>query len=255
MMKRHIFTLLFLFQSVAFCYAQAIIDDIESEISRMIFMDLHPWKVNTQMRVDAQRIDFDDADWKTLDFDERIYPDSAWLRNSIVLPQQILGKSLKEGGTVKLVLAVDDGGICWINGENKGQFDWNGEFILTNEARPGQRFVVAIKAINTGGPLRILSARLQWEPIQPFIHELEDYLLSLKVGRKLLSDDTYLQVGRVQRDDGIDLSHVLRAKRLQLRGELEKAARLLAREALKTGDSEQFLHSLERSRAALKPIG
>lgn len=238
-----------------FGYTQEIIDQISAEFEHETSLPSTDWKYSTAKLPNAFQTNFDDSAWKTLTLNEKITPDSAWLRKTIVLPQQMLGKSFEEGGTVKLILAIDDAGICWIDGEKKGKFDRVGEFELTTAAKPGQTFVIAIKAINTGGPMRILTTRLEWEKVRSNVELIEDYIMSLKIGRKLLSDDTYLQVGRFKRDDGIDLSSVAKERRLELRKQLEEAARMIDFVALKNGDFDVFTNSFEQSREALKPIG
>ncbi len=98
---------------------------------------------------------------RRLALDERSKFDSCWLRKEIVLPKTFLGTPVT--GKIKLLVSVDDFGYLWINGESKGYFPWDGEFILTENGKPGDKFLVAIKAINTGGPLRIINAQLEVE--------------------------------------------------------------------------------------------
>ncbi|MDZ7331411.1 MAG: glycosyl hydrolase-related protein [candidate division KSB1 bacterium] len=230
------------------------IDMLCAELERYMAIRFDEWKYTTQMAIDAWRPNYDDVGWKTIRIDESIYPDSAWLRKTIFVPERILGMPVL-GGTIRLVVSVDDAGICWINGEKKGLFKWTGEYLLTRDAKPGQAFSVAIKAINTGGPMRLLEARLVWDRAKPLADKVQDYILSLRVGQKLLSGDTYLKTGRVQLDRGIDLSTVPTKQRTQLRKQLEEAARLVEVTALKNGYPQIFEASLEKSRQALRPIG
>ncbi len=230
------------------------IDMLCAELERSMAIRFDEWKYTTQMAIDAWRPNYDEVGWKTLRIDESIYPDSAWLRKKIIVPERILGMPVL-GGTLRLVVSVDDAGICWINGEKKGLFKWTGEYVLSRDAKPGQEFSVAIKAINTGGPMRLLEARLVWDRAKPLADKVQDYILSLRVGQKLLSGDTYLKTGRVQLDRGIDLSTVPARQRAQLRKQLEDAARLIEITALKNGYPQIFEASLEKSRQSLKPIG
>lgn len=224
--------------------------ELESELS----IRFDNWKFSQTMSPDAWKPDFDDAGWKTLGLDEQVFPDSAWMRKTIVFPKQILGTAVN-GSAMKLLVTVDDAGYCWINGENKGLFKWDGEYVLTENAKAGDKFSIAIKAINTGGPMRIIDAKLEWDKIAPLSRQIEDYKLSLQVGQKLLSDDTYLSIGRTKLDTGVDHSDVPQQKRIELRNQLEQAARLLDMAALKKGKLDAFQKSLEKSRAALKPVG
>ena len=230
------------------------VDLLCSDLEFQLAVRFDHWKYTTRMIPDAWKPDYDEVGWKTLRINESIYPDSAWLRKKITIPERLLGKPV-QGGTIKFLVSVDDAGICWINGEKKGLFKWNGEYVLTNNPKPGQEFYVAVKAINTGGPMRLLEAKLDWDKAKPLADKIEDYILNLRVGQKLLSDDTYLKTGRVQLDTGIDHSSIPQKQRLQLRKQLEEAARLVDASALKNGYPQIFEATLEKSRQALKPIG
>ncbi len=230
------------------------VDLLCTNLENQLAIRFDNWKYNTQMIPDAWRPNFDDVGWKILKISESIYPDSAWLRKTIIIPDKILGTPV-QGGVIKLLVSVDDAGFCWINGEKKGLFRWNGEYVLTKAPKPGQEFHIAIKAINTDGPMRLLEAKLDWDKVKPLTDRLQDYILSLRVGQKLLSDDTYLKTGRIQLDRGIDHSSIPRKQRLNFRKQLEEAAGLVEVSALKNGYTKVFEASLEKSRQALKPVG
>jgi alpha-mannosidase len=232
---------------------QKYIDLLCTDLDNQLAVRFDGWKYTTRTLADAWKSNYDEVGWKTLSINKSIYPDSAWFRKKITIPERILGKPV-QGGTIKFLVSVDDAGICWINGEKKGLFKWNGEYLLTKDPKPGQEFYVAIKAINTGGPMRLLEAKLEWDKVKPLADKVQDYILSLRVGQKLLSDDTYLKTGRVQMDTGIDQSKVPKNQRLQLRKQLEDAARMVDASALKNGYPQIFEATLDKSRQALKPI-
>jgi len=233
---------------------QAFIDEICTELDAALNIRFDHWKYSATMSADAWKPDFNDAGWKTLALDEQVFPDSAWLRRTIVIPNSILGKK-PDGGRLTFLVTVDDAGFCWINGEKKGLFKWDGEYVLTENARPGETFDIAIKAINTGGPLRIIDAKIVWDRVALMSQQIDDYSLSLQVGQKLLSHDTYLRIGRTKLDTGVDHSSVTREQRDELRAQLENAAQLIDLAALKAGRLDAFQKSLAKSRDALKPIG
>ncbi|MFZ5516853.1 MAG: glycoside hydrolase family 38 C-terminal domain-containing protein [Candidatus Zhuqueibacterota bacterium] len=231
-----------------------VIDQVCNHLDSALNIRFDHWKYSATMTPDAWKPDFNDAAWKTLALDEEVFPDSAWLRRTIVIPNSILGKK-PDGGRLTFLVTVDDAGFCWIDGQKKGLFKWDGAFVLTEQAQPGQKFDIAIKAINTGGPLRIIDAKIVWDRVAPISQQIEDYALSLQVGQKLLSNDTYLRIGRTRLDSGVDHSEVPQQQRIELRNQLEQAARLLDISALKKGQLEAFQKSLAQSREALKPIG
>ena len=233
---------------------QKYIDLLCTDLDNQLAVRFDGWKYTTRTLADAWKSNYDEVGWKTLSINKSIYPDSAWFRKKITIPERILGKPV-QGGTIKFLVSVDDAGICWINGERRGLFKWNGEYLLTKDPKPGQEFYIAIKAINTGGPMRLLEAKLEWDKVKPLADKVQNYILSLRVGQKLLSDDTYLKTGRVQLDTGIDQSTVPKNQRLQLRKQLEDAARMVDVSALKNGYPQIFEATLDKSRQALKPIG
>ncbi|TAK51045.1 MAG: hypothetical protein EPO24_16225, partial [Bacteroidetes bacterium] len=185
-------------------HAQTNVDRTVQTLDSLGSFILNNWKVSPDLKQkivpagDPTSTGFDDSRWDALTLNQSIYPDSCWLRKEITLPKSFLGKSIS--GQIKLFVSVDDYGYMYINGENKGMFPWDGEFILTPDAKPGQQFVIAIKAINTGGPLRLIRAELSFESSSSLQQTVKDFSLSLRVGQKLLSFDSYQtssrQIGR-----------------------------------------------------------
>ncbi|MEJ2617072.1 MAG: hypothetical protein P8Z35_19120, partial [Ignavibacteriaceae bacterium] len=140
------------------------VDIVAKKLKNLSAVYYNHWKkspnlsVGTVINGDPTSENFDDSDWGTLDLEQRVSDDSCWLRKEIVLPERILGQSVK--GELKLLLSVDDYGYLWINGKKKGYFPWDGDFVLTKHAQPGEKFLITIKVINNGGPLRLLRAEL-----------------------------------------------------------------------------------------------
>src|SRR5439155_24566752 len=133
------------------------------------------------------------------------------------------------------LVSVDDYGYLWVNGESKGYFPWEGEFELTKDAKPGQTFVIAVKAINTGGPLRLLRPELRPERTSALRRTLEDFRLSLQAGPRLLSFDTYQTNARRKVDPGIDKSTADKAEKQRLQQLLQELASQVDVDALASG--------------------
>lgn len=197
-------------------------------------------------------LNFDDSKWGTLGLNEHVTDDSCWLRKTIVLPKQILGVPVK--GEVKLMLSVDDYGYLWVNGENKGYFPWDGDFVLTEDAKPGDKFVVVIKAINTGGPLRLIRAELDMGVVTPLRQQIQDMALSLRVGQKLLSFDTYQTNARVRTDPGIDKSTLDKTEKIKLNELLQEEALKIDVNALEQGDLAKYNESIDEVKKELEPV-
>ncbi len=237
--------------------AQSQVDRLTHDLDSLTASSFDNWKVSRDLKVehlsgDPTKPGFDDSRWATLKIGESIYPDSCWIRKEIVLPDRILGQTVS--GTIRLLVSVDDYGFLWVNGESKGRFPWDGVFDLTNDARPGQHLLIAIKAINTGGPLRLLRADVETEASKPIRDSLYDFSLSLRVGQKLLSPDTYQTNSNARVDPGIDKSTIDRAEKERLNALLQSLAQRVDLDALRAGDIAKFKASVTAVRAELGPI-
>ncbi len=243
-------SVIFLVTTIAL--SQSNVDRLVEELEFLSRGSLNNWKYSTDFSIDPVKATVDDAGWKNLTLDESIFPDSCWLRKEIVLPDRMLGQPVK--GRVKFLVSVDDYGFLWVNGESKGYFPWDGEFVLTEDARPQQRFLLVIKAINTGGPLRLIRAEIQTESSSDLRTTIEDFGLGLRVGQKLLSFDTYQTNARRKEDPGTDRSRFDRTEKQRLADLLQSVAPTVNIQALKDGDIDAFKVSLEETRRKLKPV-
>ena len=239
-------------------HGQTNVDKLTQVLDSVSVVSLNDWKVSQDLTVkrdvggDPTKPGFDDSQWGTLRIAERIYPDSVWLRKEIAVPATILGQPVS--GPLRLLLSVDDYGYLWVNGESKGYFPWDGEFELAGDVKPGQKFLLVIKAINTGGPLRLIRAQLESEGARPLTQLVADFSLSLRTGQKLLSFDTYQTNARARTDPGIDKSSTPREVRQRLNDLLQSLAVRVNVDALRNGQIDKFKASINEIRAQLKPI-
>ena len=234
------------------------VDVVAKKLNFLSTFSYDDWKKSpnlsggTAIEGDPTAINFNDSKWKTLSINQSVTDDSCWLRKEIVLPDLILDQPVK--GEIKLLLSVDDYGYLWINGESKGYFPWDGKFILTKDAKPGEKFLVVIKAINTGGPLRLLRAELDMGIVSPLKEEIQDLSLSLKTGQKLLSFDTYQTNARVKFDPGIDKSTLDKKEKIKLNKLLQQEVLKINTDALEKGDILKYRQSAEDVKKALEPV-
>ncbi|MBZ5638337.1 MAG: hypothetical protein LAO51_06210 [Acidobacteriia bacterium] len=234
------------------------VDRLVARLDAQTRLSLDDWKASPDLktaRIDGDapaRPEFDDSRWDDLKLEEKIYPDSCWLRRTVVLPETYLGRPLH--GPARLLLTVDDAGTLFVNGESKGYFGWDGVFELSADVKPKDRFVIAIKAVNTGGPLRILRAEIELRGEEDLRRKVEDLSLSLRVGQKLAGFDTYQTSSHGKVDPGIDASTIRREEKTRLGALLEETAGRVDAEALERGDVDRFLASLDAARSALKPV-
>ena len=237
--------------------SQTNVDRLVKALDSLTLSSFNDWKVSPDLKTfrpsgDPTQQGFDDSGWATLQLNQNIYPDSCWIRKEIVLPSRILGKPIS--GPMKFLVSVDDYGYLWVNGVDKGHFPWDGEFELTASARPGEKFLIAIKAINTGGPLRLIRAQIASEEFKGLRTTIENLSLSLRVGQKLLSFDTYQTSSNRRVDPGSDKSTIDRAEKQRLTDLLQATAAALDLRPLIDGPVEKFQASLAEVRTRLKPV-
>ena len=232
--------------------SQSAVDKTVADLDFLSKGSLDTWKYSANFTGDPAKPSYDDRGWATLSLNQSLTLDSCWIRREVVLPDRMLGQPTS--GSVRLQLTVDDAGYLWVNGESKGYFPWDGEFELTKDARPGQKFLLAIKAINTGGPLRLIRAQLTAAAENPVGMLVEDLTLSLKVGQKLLSFDTYQTNARNREDPGIDKSRMDRAEKRRLNTLLQSAAAEVDVAALREGNVDRFRASVDAVRKRLAPV-
>ena len=252
-----ILRLLFLTFVPLIAFSQTNVDRLVIALDSLTLSSFNDWKVSPDLKTfrpsgDPTQPGYDDSGWATLKLNQSIYPDSCWIRKEIALPAKILGKPVT--GAMKFLLSVDDYGYLWVNGINKGHFPWDGEFELTGDAKPGDRILIVIKAINTGGPLRLLRAQVVSEEIKPLRSMIENFSLSVRVGQKLLSFDTYQTSSNRRVDPGTDKSTFDQAEKKRLNDLLQATAASVDLRPLIDGPLEKFETSLAGVRANLKPI-
>jgi len=243
--------------------AETKVDQLVAKLATLTELSYDHWKASPDIakaRIEGDgpaQPGFDDSAWSMLAIDEHIRPDSCWLRRTIVLPKTYLGRTV--AGKARFKVSVDDAGYLWVDGVSKGYFAWDGDFELTDNAKPGQSFSIAIKAINTGGPLRLLRAQVELEASADNRADLRqtvsDLALSLRVGQKLLGFDTYQTNARNKIDPGTDRSPIARDEKERLGAVLQELAGRVDADALERGDVGKFEASIAAVRKELAPIG
>ncbi len=124
----------------------------------------------------AEAADFDDSGWTTLapaDTMRRLANGRVcfnWYRIDVTLPERI-GDTDVSGATIVFEVVIDDYAEVWVNGELPhalgdtggpvvAGFNAPNRVILTPDARPGDRFVIAVFGIN--GPISAAPANYIW---------------------------------------------------------------------------------------------
>jgi len=126
-----------------------------------------PWKTSYNLKPLATAADFDDSSWPVIppqgvtDHRGGGYMYMTWFRTALTMPAKI-GEFDTTKARVALVVTVDDYAEIWVNGQmlrapgrlSPGAiqgFNIPNRVMLTESAKPGEKFQIAILAIN--GPL------------------------------------------------------------------------------------------------------
>jgi gluconolactonase len=124
----------------------------------------------------AEAVDYDDSGWRVLRPEETLDRLANgrvcfnWYRVSLTLPDHV-GDTDVTGATVVFEVVIDDYAEVWVNGELPhaqgdtgghvvGGFNSPNRVILTRDARPGERFQIAVLGIN--GPISASPPNYIW---------------------------------------------------------------------------------------------
>jgi gluconolactonase len=119
---------------------------------------------------------YDDSGWRVLRPEETLSRLASgrvcfnWYRTTVTLPDRV-GDTDMRGATVVFEVVIDDYAEVWVNGEMPhalgdaggpvvGGFNAPNRVVLTRDARPGDRFEIAVFGIN--GPISASPANYIW---------------------------------------------------------------------------------------------
>ena len=238
-------------------FAQTNVDRLVQAFDSISLERIDNWKLSPNLSSfvpagDPIKIVFDDSSWDNLRINQRASIDSCWLRKGIVLPENILGMPLS--GPLRISLTVKDGAYFWVNGEPRGYFEGSHEFMVSEHIKPAEKYVFVLKIINKGGSLRLQHAEMLADGLKALRRKIDNFSLSVRVGQKLLSFDTYQTSATQKSDPGIDLSHIDRTEKNQLNELLQTVARNFDLKLIVNGTASRFDTYLAEIKQLLKPV-
>ncbi len=163
------------------------------------------WKWKKNASDAAANPSFDDSSWQTLHSGESWQGEEeyAWYRTTVTLPEKIDGFSVS-GQEVFLQANGNDRCEIWIDGSRAAPPQGENEVRITGNARPGQKFLLAIKVINSRGSGALRYARLITQK------EKETKVSLEKLLRRLDRIDRYFRMNPVPQTAMIvDLNRIL----------------------------------------------
>ena len=238
-------------------FPQSSVTNLLRALDSLSLNSVNDWKMSPDLKSykpfgDPTKSGFDDTQWQTVRLDENVYPDSCWLRKELVLPEKILGKPIS--GKLRFLTSIDDYGFLWVNGNYIGKIPWDAEFDILSTVQPKQKILIAIKAVNTGGPLRLMRAVLEVESVVGLKSIIENLSLSLRTGTKLLSFDTYQTNATKRSDPGIDKSLVKRGEKQSLAELLERVAATFDVSKISNLSEHEFSQYVQEFQHQLQPV-
>lgn len=180
--------------------------------------------------------DLDDSGWKLVSPEHqwRGTNANAWYRRWVKIPDHIEGFPVA-GSRVTVGITADDYGEIWVNGKKRCDFEWDdGAVTLAEKARPGDRFLVAVRVKNRGGPGRLMKATLHSSIPEALGKRAAGYIEALRLARHIVN--------------------TLGGKEKQGLEHLTASIDALDMEALAAADTGKFLASLDSATAKLSGL-
>jgi hypothetical protein len=154
--------------------------------------DVNGWRAYVGDPPGAELPNFDDSAWETISigfaWEE---PNSiCWFRRWVEVPEEVGGVPVL-GARLAMRLNVDNGGAVYVNGAREQEnFDWaDGFAVLSESARPGERFLVAVRGINRPGWGVLKGAELESSAALTILPDTAAFLEKLNFARTLLQGD------------------------------------------------------------------
>jgi hypothetical protein len=217
-------------------------DSIAGTIERLrgaTQIDLKEWKYREGLEPIALAPDFDDSEWRV---DTEIHRSRGtgqvmgWFRQEIVMPERVAGFAVA-GSKATLLTNVDDYGEVWVDGELRAAvpgFNVDARSLLSEQVQPGERFRVAILAINgpVGRPIGgifVRYARVQFSALESACTAAESLITALqrtaRLARRDDREDASLIAAVEQSLAAIDWSAAERGNRAAFAASLRTAQR------------------------------
>jgi len=229
--------LLALFQSMV--YAQDEVNDFIKQVQKSSHSYISDWKYNTNDITNGANPKLDETGWKTISNissrgTTRFYSKDSfcWFRKTIVIPETIWATKV-DGKEVSFLVNVGARAEFYVNGKqikslkdaeknSRGNVQ---KIILTENARPGQKFLIAIRAHSDGDWIWFVDDRLDLDKTGTLSERINEFTQEIYLADKILGK-----------------------KANQLRNNLQNVLRKVDLEAMSNGDTQRFVSSLTVSK-------
>ena len=152
--------------SLCFALTAALIsstaESSRDRVEAWIDTRIDEWRFNIGDVEGAERPDFDDSTWEKTTIGHKWLPHDSicWFRTTFIVPESIMGLPT-EGKRLRLLCAMDNEAMPYINGIPQDSFKWwEGDIVLSENVTPGEKITIALKGINRPGYGQFLDASL-----------------------------------------------------------------------------------------------
>src|SRR5512146_263091 len=196
------------------------------------------WRGHAADLAHPEEAGLNDSDWSPVKVNEPWKKAAYWLRKTVEIPQQFNGYSPK-GAKLQLDLYITSDESVNVSVFSNGMLVSRGEeetqlpITLTENAEPGQKFVVAVRVLGPGEKTRVHRSQLL---ITPPSTRPDPGLIADEIDSVHPLIDAYAD-GKVQRDQVLDA-----------------AVKVIDLAALDKGDQAAFDSSLRKSQATLEQL-
>lgn len=199
-------------------------------------LPLVEWRFTDSHVVHAEAPDFDDSAWRVFRVGEEWSSGPAWFRRTVEIPQTLGGYDLR-GARLRLRLRIAGENpvhlTVYFNGVKREEGNDLDPIVLTASARPGERFVISVRANVPGGRTWLYAGQLEVEA-SPSRPDPRTLLQELQAAEHIIS--------------------TLKEDRSAWESHLTAAVERIDLTALDRGDQAAFDASLHRAREALAPL-
>jgi alpha-mannosidase len=206
-------------------------------LQQSLTVPVEAWRFTPSDLPNAQNVATPEAYWKPVKTGFRWFGENSrvWFRTRITVPTRFQGFPTR-GAAVRLRVGMDDDGEIYVDGKLRQRFHWDdGNITLTEHARPGQTFVLAVRGINGVGDGELRFCRVTYDVLNSWQPHLDRLLLETRFLEQLAS-----------RPDV--------PRRTRIASALRQCAALLDLDTLRKGDAKTTLGTLAAARAKLRPL-
>ncbi len=219
-------------------FAQSPLDSVLAKLQVIkAGASVNAWRFVSRDVPSAIAPDYDDSKWVTgsPEYQWGTGP-VGWMRTTIVVPESVGGVSVV-GSSLTFRAGVDDDGELYVNGKLVQKFHWDQcSVVLSGNVKAGDKYVIVIKCLNSGGPGRLLSASVEYSALGDIRAPVQEFAAELSGAKQFVDREKDKAT-----QDKMNLA-------------LSAAASKLDTSALDRGDKQAFLMSMTAARKELGPI-